>query len=175
MANQDGLSNERIFTAAVYTSHNTTWTTGLSYLSTDLVRMHEVVHFWYNQHIRDADINRRYRIMLKADGSFRRGDVTHMQAYIELGAIMRDYWGGYGAFKRVEISDEQIKIRHAIMHNPPANYHSYVPVEAEATPLDYVGDWPGTMERQIEKSLKMKGLQTGLLGRRGTLPQLRTR
>ena len=53
----------------------------------------------------------------------------------------------------MEIFDEQIKIRHTIMQNPPANYHSYVPVEAEATPLDYVGDWPGTMERQIEKSL----------------------
>ena len=39
------------------------------------------------------------------------------------------------------------------MHNLPENYHSYVPVEAEATPLDYVGDWPGTMERQLEKSL----------------------
>ena len=149
MANQDGLSNEHIFTAAVYT----TWTTGLSYLSTDLVRMHEDAHFWYKQHIRDADINRRHRIMLKVDGSFRRGDVTHMQAYIELGAIMRDYWGGYCAFKRVEISDEQIKIRHAIMHNPPANYHSYVPVAAEATSLDYYGDWPGQMERQIEESL----------------------
>ena len=76
--------------------------------------------------------------MLKVDGSFRRGDVTHMQAYIELGAIMSDYWGGYGAFKRAELSDEQIKIRHTIMHNLPANYRSYVPVEAKATPLDYV-------------------------------------
>ena len=114
--------------------------------------MHEDAHFWYKQHIRDADINRRHRIMLKVDGSFRRGDVTHMQAYIELGAIMRDYWGGYCAFKCVEISDEQIKLRHAIMHNLPEDYHSYVLVGAEATQLDYVGDWPGSMERQIEKS-----------------------
>ena len=94
MANQEGLSNECIFTAAVYT----TWTTGLSYLSTDLVRMHEDARFWYSQHIRDADINRRYRIMLKVDASFQRGDVTHMQAYIELGVIIRDFWGGYSAF-----------------------------------------------------------------------------
>ena len=93
-------------------------------------------------------VSPHYRIMLKVDGSFRRGDVTHMQAYIELGAIMRDYWGGYGASKSTEI-----KICRAIMHYLPANYHSYVPVEAEATQLDYIGDWPGTVERQIEKSL----------------------
>ena len=42
---------------------------------------------------------------------------------------------------------------HAIMHNLPENYHSYVPVEAEATSLDYYGDWPGQMGRQIEESL----------------------
>ena len=76
-----------------------------------------------------------------------------MQAYIELGVIMRDYWGERGAFKRAELPDEQIKLHHTIIHNVPENYHSYVPVEAEATPLDLVGDWPGSMERQIEESL----------------------
>ena len=149
MAHHEGLSNERLFTTAVYT----TWTKGLSYLSTDLVRMHEDPQFWYDQYVRDADLNRRYRSMLKVDGSFRRGDVTHMQAYIELGAITRDFWEGRSEFRRAEVSDQQINLRHAITHNLPENYHSYVPVEAEATSLDYVGDWPGQMERQIEESL----------------------
>ena len=101
MANHEGLSNERLLTTAIYT----TWTKGLSFLSTNLVRMHEDPHFWYDQYIRDADINRRYRIMLKVDGSFRRGDVTHMLAYIELGAITRDFWKGRGAFRRMELPD----------------------------------------------------------------------
>ena len=46
--------------------------------------------------------------MLKVDGNFRRGDVTHMQAYIELGNIMSDYWGQTGAFKRAELLDEPV-------------------------------------------------------------------
>jgi hypothetical protein len=76
-----------------------------------------------------------------------------MQAYIELGVIMRDVWGRRCAFRRAELSIAQIQLRHTIMHNLPENYHSYVPVEAEATSLDYYGDWPGQMERQIEESL----------------------
>jgi hypothetical protein len=80
MANQEGLRNERIFTASVYK----TWTTGLSHLSTDIARMHRDAFYWFDQHVRDADINRRYRIMLKAYASFWRGDVT-------LGDIMRDF------------------------------------------------------------------------------------
>ena len=39
------------------------------------------------------------------------------------------------------------------MHNLPEYYHSYVPAAAEATSLDYYGNWSGQMERQIEKSL----------------------
>ena len=42
MENQEGLINERIFTASVYT----TWTVVLSYLSTDIVRLHEDAYFW---------------------------------------------------------------------------------------------------------------------------------
>ena len=76
-----------------------------------------------------------------------------MQAYIELGVIMRDFWPEKGAFRRAELSIAQIQLCHTIMHNLPENYHSYVPVAAEATSLDYYGDWPGQMERQIEKSL----------------------
>lgn len=120
MANHEGLSNERLSTTAIYT----TWTKGLSFLSTDLVHMHEDPNFWYDQHIRDADTNLRYLIMLRVDASFRRGDVTHMQAYIELGAIMRDFWKGQGAFRRMELSDQQIKLSHAIMHNLPENFHN---------------------------------------------------
>ena len=44
----------------------------------------------------------------------------------------------------------RIKIDEVIV---PENYHSHVPVAAEATSLDYYGDWPGQMERQIEESL----------------------
>ena len=91
--------------------------------------------------------------MLKVDGSFRRGDVTHMQAYIELGLIMRDFWCRTGAFRRADLCIAQIQLRHTIMHNLPENYHRHVPVAAEATSLDYYGDWPGQMERQIEESL----------------------
>ena len=149
MKQNDGLSNERIFTAAVYT----TWMDGLSNLSTDHVRMHEDAKFWYREHVMDSDINRRYRLMLQVDASFRRGDVTHMQAYIELGVIMRDFWTKKGAFRRADLGIAQIQLRHPIMHNLPENYHSYVPVVAEATSLDYYGDWPGQMERQIEESL----------------------
>ena len=149
MAQNDGLSNERIFTAAVYTN----WMQGLSNLSTDQVRMHQDALFWYSEHVLDSDINRRYRLMLRVDASFRRGDVTHMQAYIELGVIMRDFWSKKGAFRRTDLCIAQIQLRHTIMHNLPENYHSYVPEAAEATSLDYVGDWPRQMERQIEKSL----------------------
>ena len=149
MAQNDGLSNERIFTAAVYTI----WMQGLSNLSTDQVRMHQDALFWYSEHVMDSDINRRYRLMLRVDASFRRGDVTHMQAYIELGVIMRDFWTKKGAFRRADLSIAQIQLRHTIMHNLPENYHSHVPVAAEATSLDYYGDWPGQMERQIEESL----------------------
>ncbi len=147
MAQHDGLSNERILTSAVYT----TWTNGLSRLSTDHVRMHEDAQFWFSRHTLDSDINWCYRLMLRVDASFRRGDVTHMQAYIELGVIMREVWGRKGAFRRAELGIAQIQLRHTIMHNLSENYHSYVPVEA--TSLDYYGDWPGQMERQIEESL----------------------
>ena len=160
MAQNDGLSNERIFTAAVYT----TWMDGLSNLSTDHVRMHEDAQIWYRKHTMDSDINRRYRLMLRVDASFRRGDLTHMQAYIELGVIMPDFWCRKGAFRRADLSIAQIQLRHTIMHNLPENYHSYVPVEAEATSLDYYGDWPGQMERQIETSL-VRAAQTSRLGR----------
>ena len=149
MAQHDGLSNERIFTSAVYT----TWTDGLSRLSTDHVSMHEDAQFWYSQHTLDSNINLCYRLMLRVDASFLQGDVTHMQAYIELGVIMQDFWCRTGAFRRADLSIAQIQLRHTIMYNLPENYHSYVPVEAEATSLDYYGDWPGQMERQIEKSL----------------------
>ena len=148
MANQDGLSNERIFTTAVYT----TWTTGLSNLSTDLVHMHEDARFWYSQLIRDADINRRYRIMLKVDASFWRGDVTHMQAYIELGVIMRDLWDGKGAFLRAELSIAQIQLRHTIMHNLPENYHSYVPVACVARLLRRLAWANGAPDRGIARA-----------------------
>ncbi len=56
---------------------------------------------------------------------------------------MRDIWSHHGVFQRTEISDKQILLRHAIIHNLPPNYHSYVPVALEATPLELilVGDW----------------------------------
>ena len=55
MEKHDGLSNERIFTAAVYTN----WMDGLSNLSTNHVSMHQDAQFWYCQHTLDSDINRR--------------------------------------------------------------------------------------------------------------------
>ncbi len=54
-------------------------------------------------------------IMLKGGGSFLLGDVTHMQAYIELGDIMRDFWGQHGVFARAALSDEQVKLRHTMI------------------------------------------------------------
>ena len=80
----------------------------------------------------------------------RRYDRMRM---IELGVIMRDFWSKKGAFRRADLCIVQIQLRHTIMHNLPENYHNHVPVAAEATSLDYYGDWPGQMERQIEESL----------------------
>ena len=68
MTQHDGLSNEHIITAAVYT----TWMDRLSNLSTDHIRMHEDAQFWFRQQNLDSYINRRYRLMLRVDASFRR-------------------------------------------------------------------------------------------------------
>ena len=47
--------------------------------------------FWYDQHVRNFDINRLHREMIGDSRNYMRGGVTRMETYIKLRTLIYDF------------------------------------------------------------------------------------
>jgi hypothetical protein len=63
----------------------------LQHVSTDIMRMHIELEFWYQQHTFDSDAYHLNNNMIDMVQMYMRGDATRMETYINLGAVVNEF------------------------------------------------------------------------------------
>jgi hypothetical protein len=82
-------------------------------ISTDIERMLLDPEFWYQQHTLNSDTHYLNRHLIVIVQQYKRGDVTRMEAYIELGALVYQHRSYKGIFALSTLILAAIRIMHA--------------------------------------------------------------
>ncbi len=91
----------------------------LEKLSTDIVRMHMDLEFWYQQHVLNSDTHHLNNHMIDMIQKYMRGDATQMETYIDLGAVVYEFKHCKGIFARCKLTMEAIQSMHADFYDLP--------------------------------------------------------
>ncbi len=87
--------------------------TNLHDISTDIERMLLDPEFWYQQHTIDSYAHYLNSHLIVIVQKYMRGDVTRMEAYIELGALVYQHRSYKGIFALSTLTLDAIRTMHA--------------------------------------------------------------
>ncbi len=91
----------------------------LQHVSTDIMRMHMDPEFWHQQHNFDSDAHHLNNHMIDMVQKYMRGDVTRMESYIDLGAVVYEFKHCKGILARSKLTMEAIQSMHADFYDLP--------------------------------------------------------